>query len=77
MSAASLTSGTVLAFDFGEKRIGVATADVSIGIAHPLTTIEAEDNATRFLRIEALITEWKPVQVVVGEPHHEIGRAHV
>ena len=68
--------GTVLAFDFGEKRVGVAAADITLAIAHPLTTIEAEDNATRFARIETLIAEWKPVQLVVGEPRHVDGGEH-
>ncbi len=68
--------GTVLAFDFGEKRIGVAVADLSVGIAHPLETLHAEDNKTRFAAIAALIAEWKPVQLVVGEPRHADGGAH-
>ncbi len=66
----------MLAFDFGEKRIGVAVADLSVGIAHPLETLHAEDNKTRFAAIAALIAEWKPVQLVVGEPRHADGGAH-
>ena len=69
-------AGTVLGFDFGEKRVGVAVADLGVGIAHPLQTIHAEDNNTRFAAIAALIAEWKPVQLVVGEPHHADGGAH-
>ena len=69
-------NGSVLAFDFGEKRIGVAVADVAVGLAHPLQTIAAEDNATRFAAIAALIREWKPVQLIVGEPHHADGSPH-
>ena len=69
-------AGTVLAFDFGEKRIGVAVADLAVGIAHPLQTIHAEDNDTRFATIGALIAEWKPCQLMVGEPHHADGGAH-
>lgn len=68
--------GSVLAFDFGEKRIGVAVADFAAGIAHPLAAIRAEDNKTRFAAIEALVREWRPVQFVVGEPHHADGGAH-
>lgn len=60
--------GTVLAFDFGLKRIGVATGDTALGIAHPLTTIEAEDNRRRFERIAALVDEWRPVRLVIGCP---------
>ena len=69
-------SGAVLAFDFGEKRIGVAVAELAAGIAHPLDTLHAEDNKTRFAAIAALIAEWKPVQLVVGEPRHEDGSTH-
>ena len=68
--------GSVLAFDFGEKRIGVAVADLAVGIAHPLETIHAEDNKTRFAAIEALIAEWKPLRLIVGEPRHADGSDH-
>ena len=70
------STGTVLAFDFGEKRIGVAVADVPVGIAHPLQVIQAEDNHTRFAAIAALIAEWKPLRLIVGEPRHADGGAH-
>lgn len=69
-------SGTVLAFDFGEKRIGVAVGELSAGIAHPLTTIGADDNRSRFAAIAALIAEWRPAELVVGVPMHEDGRVH-
>ena len=69
-------SGCVLGFDFGEKRIGVAVADMTVGIAHPLTTLHAEDNKARFAAIAALIVEWKPQHLVVGEPHHADGSPH-
>jgi putative Holliday junction resolvase len=68
--------GSVLAFDFGEKRIGVAVADLAVGIAHPLQSLHTEDNKTRFAAIAALIAEWKPVLLIVGEPHHADGGAH-
>jgi len=61
---------TVLAFDFGEKRIGVAVGDTAVGIAHPLTTIDAADRQRRFAAIAALITEWRPSRLVVGLPAH-------
>ncbi|MBI4205466.1 MAG: Holliday junction resolvase RuvX [Betaproteobacteria bacterium] len=69
-------TGTVLAFDFGEKRIGVAVGDLAVGIAHPLTTVSAEDNRTRFAAIAALIEEWRPVELVVGVPAHADGAEH-
>ena len=49
--------GTVLAFDFGEKRIGVATGETLLGTAHPLTTIHAESNEDRFAAIGKLVAE--------------------
>ena len=67
---------TVLAFDFGEKRIGVAVGDLSVRIAHPLATIAAEDNARRFDEIGRLIAEWRPVRLVVGLPMHPDGTEH-
>lgn len=69
-------TGTVLAFDFGEKRIGVAVGDVTTGIAHPLTTISAADGRARFAAIAALISEWRPAEVIVGMPAHADGAEH-
>lgn len=68
--------GTVLAFDFGEKRIGVAVGDTLLRLAHPLLTIEAEDNAGKFARIESVLAEWQPALLVVGLPMSLDGEAH-
>jgi len=68
--------GPILAFDFGEKRIGVAVGDMEIGIAHPLTTIATESNDERFAAIGALVSEWKPALLVVGLPLHMDGTEH-
>jgi len=68
--------GTVLAFDFGEKRIGVATGETLLGHAHPLTVIRAESNDDRFAAIGKLIAEWQPTQLVVGLPTHADGTPH-
>jgi putative Holliday junction resolvase len=70
------SQGTVLAFDFGEKRIGVAVGEQLLGIAHPLTTINAEANDERFRMIAELIVQWQPVQLVVGLPLSLEGEAH-
>ncbi|MDP2706848.1 MAG: Holliday junction resolvase RuvX, partial [Burkholderiales bacterium] len=61
---------TVLAFDFGERRIGVAVGDTAVGIAHPLTMIDAADRQRRFAAIAALVEEWRPALLVVGLPGH-------
>lgn len=68
--------GTVLAFDFGEKRIGVATGETLLASAHPLTVIRAESNDERFAAIGKLIAEWQPEQLVVGLPTHADGTPH-
>lgn len=69
-------SGTVMGFDFGEKRIGIAIGDTILKLAHPLHTVEAEDNAGKFAGIAALIKEWQPALLVVGLPMSLSGEAH-
>jgi len=61
-------SGTVLAFDFGERRIGVAVGEHLIHSANPLVTIDNESNEVRFAAITQLVNEWKPKLLVVGLP---------
>ena len=68
--------GTILAFDFGEKRIGVAIGETSLRMAHPLTTIDAVRNDARDAAIAALVGEWKPVALLVGLPVHMDGTEH-
>ena len=68
--------GTVLAFDFGEKRIGVAVGEWSLGQSHPLTTLRSPVNAERFDAIAKLINEWKPSSLVVGLPVSLDGTPH-
>lgn len=69
--------GTVMAFDFGEKRIGVATGETILKTAHALTTIDAEQNEIKFKQIGLLISEWRPSLLVVGLPTHMDGEAHL
>jgi putative Holliday junction resolvase len=71
-----LPSTTILAFDFGERRIGVAVGETATGQAHALTTIAAEANADRFAAIASLIGEWRPALLVVGLPLHLDGTPH-
>jgi putative Holliday junction resolvase len=56
--------------------VGVAVGDAALGMAHPLTTIHAEDSATRFSEIGALVQEWRPVRFIVGLPKHADGTEH-
>ncbi|MBW7902062.1 MAG: Holliday junction resolvase RuvX [Rhodocyclaceae bacterium] len=69
-------AGTVLAFDYGEKRIGVAVGESLLKSAHPLTVIHAHANDERFAAIAALIDEWRPVRLVVGMPTTADGAPH-
>ena len=67
---------TVFGFDFGIKRIGIAIGNTLTGQAQPLEVIKAIDNAARFARIGALIEEWRPARLIVGEPRHPDGAEH-
>lgn len=68
--------GTVLAFDFGTRRIGVAMGEWETGLAHALETIDAEANAPRFDRIATILREWRPSELVVGLPLSLEGEEH-
>lgn len=69
-------TGTVMAFDFGEKRIGVAIGEAVLGVAHPHLVLHVDTRAARMTAVEALVHEWQPCAFVVGEPTHGDGRAH-
>jgi putative Holliday junction resolvase len=66
---------TLLAFDFGLKRTGVATGNTLTRSAQPLATVAAEGDA-RFAAIARLIAEWQPAALVVGVPFHPDGAPH-
>lgn len=68
--------GCTLGFDFGTARIGIAQGDTQLSFAHAIETIHAKDNDTRFAKIQELINEWHPVQLVVGLPTHMDGKEH-
>lgn len=63
-------SETIMAFDFGEKRIGVAIGETLLGQARPLATVAESANDRRFAAIGKLIGEWQPARLVVGMPRH-------
>ena len=68
--------GTVLAFDFGTQRIGVAVGESSLGLAHPLDEIVGEEAGPRFSAIGKVIAEWEPACLVVGLPLSTDGTPH-
>jgi len=63
----------VLAFDFGQRRIGVACGDSVSRTAAPLTTLAASADGRRWAGVEALLREWQPSLVVVGLPYNVDG----
>ena len=67
---------TVICFDFGLARIGIAVGETETGHAHPLTAITEEANTARFAAIEKIFAEWKPALLVVGLPTHMDGSEH-
>lgn len=57
-----------MAFDFGLSRIGVAIANNTLKITHPLEIITGKNNVEKMLKISQLIETWKPSELIVGMP---------
>lgn len=64
----SVTEGRLLGVDYGSKRIGVAISDGLRMLAHPLTTIEGENEDDRIEQLARIVDEHRIVAVVVGMP---------
>jgi putative Holliday junction resolvase len=64
---------TLLGFDFGRQRIGVATGQTITGTATALLTLESRDGRPDWDGISALIGNWQPDALVVGLPLHADG----
>ena len=64
---------TILAFDFGLRRIGVAVGQDVTGSASPLGVIANRDDGVDHVAIAGLIKEWRPTGIVVGMPSHVDG----
>ncbi|SMG44611.1 Holliday junction resolvase RuvX [Paraburkholderia susongensis] len=67
---------TLLAFDYGEKRIGVAVGNSLTRRARPLVVVQNRTREYRFEALGKLIAEWKPDALVVGLPMHPDGTPH-
>ena len=59
---------TVLGFDFGRRKIGIAVGQTSTGFAEGIATIPADSPAGPWLKIGKLIEDWRPDALVVGLP---------
>ena len=75
MSAAPSAPRSFLAFDFGTRRVGVASGNTVSRTAQPLRTIAASGE-DRFTAIATLVREWHPDALVVGVPFHPDGAPH-
>jgi putative pre-16S rRNA nuclease len=71
-----MSYGTVLGFDFGTRRIGVAVGQTLTGSARPLATLRANNAQADWTAIGLLIKEWRPAQLVVGLPIGMDGGEH-
>jgi putative Holliday junction resolvase len=76
MSTGMAAIDTVLGFDFGLKRIGVAVGNTLVRQAQPLSVITATANDIKFAEIGALIAAWHPARLIVGLPFHPDGAEH-
>ncbi|WP_088525790.1 Holliday junction resolvase RuvX [Polynucleobacter campilacus] len=67
---------TILAFDYGTRRVGVAVGNTETKASQALKIIAAPNADGLFREIESLLKEWQPDQVVVGLPTHPDGAEH-
>ena len=67
---------TVMAFDYGTRRVGVAVGNSVTQVGQALKTITAPNIGTLFEEIRGLIREWQPQQLVVGRPVYPDGAEH-
>lgn len=62
------TPETILAFDFGIRRIGVAVGQAVTDSASPLGVVPNRASGPDWAAIDALVSEWRPNRLVVGMP---------
>ena len=67
---------TMISFDYGTRRVGVAVGNSITQSGQALKTILAPSSDALFLEIELLLKEWQPDQLVVGRPVHPDGTPH-
>ena len=67
---------TVMAFDYGTRRVGVAVGNSVTQLGQALKTIAVTNSEILFQEIASLLQEWQPDQLVVGRPVHPDGNPH-
>jgi putative Holliday junction resolvase len=75
-AAGPRSAQSYLAFDFGTRRIGVASGNTVLGRAEPRCTLRTSPDSAHFAEIAKLIAEWMPGALVVGVPFHPDGAEH-
>ena len=58
----------IVAFDFGEKKIGVAVGQTSTYTSSPLQVIFNNHDKVNWNEISILLEEWKPELILIGKP---------
>lgn len=67
MAAPVRADGTLLGFDYGTRRIGIAVGNRRLGSARSLTSLDAKRDVV-WDAIARLVEEWQPEALVVGIP---------
>jgi len=70
------TGSTVLGFDYGRRRIGVAVGQHITRSASPVAAVTARNDGPDWARLDALLDEWRPAELVVGLPYNADGTPH-
>jgi putative Holliday junction resolvase len=65
---------TVLSFDYGLRRIGVAVGNTLTGTAEALATVAADDGLPDWRSVDRLVADWRPAAIVAGVPYNMAGR---
>mgnify|MGYP001163604854 FL=1 len=58
----------IIAFDYGEKKIGVAVGQTATNTSSPLQIIFNKENKINWISIDLVIDEWKPDLILIGKP---------
>lgn len=66
--AAERSIVTVLGFDVGAKRIGVAVGNAVSATARDLAVVDMRDEVADWPAVDKLLREWRPDALVVGDP---------
>ncbi len=74
--ALSTSPQTLLGFDLGLSRTGVAVGNSLLRRAAPVATALAGNKAARLAAAQSYIKQWQPQALVLGVPRHPDGAAH-